>query len=155
MKNLFAGMLLIALGGCSSADLPKDMPTTVTYSIVATQSVNPNVSGDATPIEVQVFELEDDSMFLSSGYDQLARSAGKALKSNYLDHRDYSMVPGQFKFIDEFTIDKDTRYIAVMARFSDPDASDWKKVVKILPIGRKYHLLVFLDNKEIVLDKVE
>ncbi|USH05381.1 type VI secretion system lipoprotein TssJ [Grimontia kaedaensis] len=157
MKRLLGCFLLLTLFGCSSSDeaLPKDQPTTVTFSLVATQKVNPNISGDATPIEVQIFELEDDSMFLASGFDQLAGDAEAALKSNYVDHRDFSLIPGQFKFIDHFEIDEATRYISVMARFSDPDVSDWKKVVKVLPVGRVYHLLMYFDGTEVVLDKVE
>ncbi|WP_035024462.1 type VI secretion system lipoprotein TssJ [Enterovibrio calviensis] len=155
MLRLIALLVLLQLAGCAGSDLPQDQPTTVTFSIVATGNVNPNISGDATPVEVQVFELEDDSMFLSSGFEQLEEDAKAALKSNYVDHRDYSMVPGQFKFVDEFEIEDDTRYIATMVRYSDPDVSEWKKVVKILPIGRKYHLLFFIDTNEVKLDKVE
>ncbi|MDD1793396.1 type VI secretion system lipoprotein TssJ [Enterovibrio makurazakiensis] len=155
MLRLIALLVLLQLAGCAGSDLPQDQPTTVTFSIVATGNVNPNISGDATPVEVQVFELEDDSMFLSSDFEQLAEDAEGALKSNYVDHRDYSMVPGQFKFVDEFEIEDDTRYIATMVRYSDPDVSEWKKVVKILPIGRKYHLLFFIDTNEVILDKVE
>ncbi|KXF83014.1 type VI secretion system lipoprotein TssJ [Enterovibrio coralii] len=155
MKRLFGCLLLLVLVGCSSSDHPKDQPTTVTFSMVATHDVNPNFSGDATPFEVQVFELEDDSMFLASGYDQLANSAKAALKSNYVDHRDYSLVPQQFKFIDAFQIEDDTRYIAVMARYSNSESSDWKKVVKVLPIGRQYHLLMYFNKNEVVLRKVE
>lgn len=157
MKRLLICFLAMILAGCSSSDevMPKDMPTTVTFSMVTTENVNPNVSGDATPVEIQVFELEDDSMFLASGYDQLAGDAPAALKSNYVDHRDFSLVPGQFKFIDSFEIAEETRYISVMARFSDPDVSDWKKVVKVLPVGRVYHLLMYFDGTEVVLVKVE
>ncbi|WP_407334415.1 type VI secretion system lipoprotein TssJ [Enterovibrio sp. 27052020O] len=155
MLRLIASLFLLMLAGCAGSDLPQDQPTTVTYSLVATGNVNPNISGDATSVEVQVFELEDDSMFLSSDFEQLADEAKAALKSNYIDHRDYSLVPGQFKFIDHFEIEEDTRYIATMVRFSDPDVSEWKKVVKILPVGRKYHLLIYIDKNEVLLKKVE
>ncbi|MEZ8129444.1 type VI secretion system lipoprotein TssJ [Enterovibrio norvegicus] len=156
--RLLSCFLVLQLAGCGvfgGSDEPQDQPTTVTFSMVATEQVNPNISGDATPVEIQVFELEDDSMFLSGDFEQLSDDAEEALKSNYIDHRDYVLVPGQFKFIDPFEIEEDTRYIAIMARFSDPDISDWKKVIKIIPVGRQYHLLMHLDKNDVLLDKVE
>lgn len=159
--RLFFCALLIQLAGCSifaDSDEPEEQPialTQLTYSLVATDHVNPNASGDATPIEVHVYELEDDSMFLSADYDVLVDDAEDALKSNYIGHRDFVLVPGQFKFIDAFEVEEGSRYIGVMGRFADPDASDWKKVVKIFPVGRQYHLLMHFNDKEINLEKVE
>jgi type VI secretion system protein VasD len=65
------------------------------------------------------------------------------------------MTPGQFKFIDDFEINTETNYIGVMAKFSEPDLSEWKKAVKILNRGRIYHLLMFFNDYEVKLKKVE
>ncbi|KEA65270.1 Type VI secretion lipoprotein/VasD [Marinobacterium lacunae] len=132
-----------------------DRPSTLTYSMYAIDNVNLNAVGDATPLELVVYELEDDSRFLGADYDSLSADDEKALGSNYIDHSDYTLLPGQFKFVDRFTVSKDTRYIGLMARFSDPEASQWKKVVKIKPAGREYHLLMYFSEQDVVLDKVE
>ncbi|MDD1780507.1 type VI secretion system lipoprotein TssJ [Enterovibrio sp. ZSDZ35] len=155
MFRLIFALALLQIAGCSSSTEPLSEPTTVTYSMLATQLVNPNLNGDGTPIEVQVFELEDDSMFLSSDYEHLARNAKTALKSNYVDHKDFVLIPGQFKFINSFELEHDTRYIAIMGRFADPDRSEWKKVIKVLPQDHEYHLLMYINENEIILDKVE
>jgi type VI secretion system protein VasD len=42
-----------------------------------------------------------------------------------------------------------------MVSFSDPDTSQWKKVVKVKPLGRDYHLLALFKDNEVILDKVE
>jgi type VI secretion system protein VasD len=65
------------------------------------------------------------------------------------------MLPGQFKFIEPFEVDEDTRYIGVMAHFGDPEVSQWKKVIKIKSIGREYHILILFKEQEVLLDKVE
>lgn len=151
-------ILLVLLGGCSwmgGSDDPKKQPTRVTYSMAADSMVNPNLSGDATPVEVQVFELEDESMFHNADYEQLVHDARKALKSNYVKHWDYMLIPGQFKFIDAIEISKDSRYIGVMARYEDPNLSDWKKVVRVLPFGRQYHLFMYFKDNIIKLEIVE
>lgn len=133
----------------------KDQPTELTYSIYALDKVNPNAAGDAAPLELVVYELEDDSKFLAADFDLLKTDYKKALGSNYIDHSDYTLLPGQFKFIDRLAVDEDTRYIGIMAHFSDPEVAQWKKVVKINPMGREYHLLMFFSEQNIVLDKVE
>ncbi|MEJ2062280.1 MAG: type VI secretion system lipoprotein TssJ [Reinekea sp.] len=154
VKALICSLLLLPLVSCAVID-QRGQPSWMTYSLVATETINPNASGDATPLEVQVFELEDDSMFLSADFDQLTEDAKKALKSNYINHRDFVMLPGQFKFIDTFEVSQKTSYIGVMARFAAPNSSDWKKVVKVLPANKQYHLLIYFDDQSVKLDQVE
>jgi len=134
---------------------PGDQPTTVTYSMVAQEGANPNSDGAATPVEFQVFQLEDDSKLLAADYDSLLKDFEKALGSNYLDHSDYTMLPGNFKYIEAFEVDADTQYIGVVAHYGNPEISQWKKVIKIKPIGHEYHLLIRFKTQEVILDKVE
>lgn len=134
---------------------PADQLTELTYSMYATSDVNTNAAGDATPLELVVFQLEDDSKFLAADYDSLVTDHEKALGSNYVDHSDYTMMPEQFKFIETFEIEEDTKYIGILANYNDPEEAQWKKVVKIKPIGREYHLLMYFTEQEVILDKVE
>jgi type VI secretion system protein VasD len=157
-RSFLIALLAMTLSCCAmfgNKDEKKPIHSQITYSLFATKSVNPNASGEATPLEVQVFELEDDSMFLSAGFDQLIENAKKNLKSNYISHRDYVLVPGQFKFVDPFEVNKKTAYIGVMARFANPNRSDWKKVVRVLPTDKQYHLLIYLNDQSVQLDQVE
>ncbi len=123
--------------------------------MVADKGVNPNVYGEPSPIELQVFELEDDSMFLSADFDQINEDYKKVLKSNYVDVYDYVLTPGQFKFVEDIEVDEDTRYIAVLAKFAEPELSDWKKAVKIINLGHRYHLLMLFKDYDVELQKVE
>lgn len=157
MNRLRLALMLIVLTqlfACSSSK-PKDLPTILTYSILALDEVNPNLEGKPSPLAFQVFELEDDSKLLAADYDSLIEDHEDALGTNYVDHSDYTMLPGQFKFIEPKAIDEDTRYIGVMAQYGDPEVSQWKKVIKIKSIGREYHLLILLKEQEVILDKVE
>ena len=146
---------LLFLVGCSSKYDPALEPSTVTISMVTTDSININNNEEASSVELKVFELEDDSMFNSASYDQLALDYKKALKSNYVDDYDYVLLPNKFKFIEKIKLDKNTRYIGVMAFFSDSDHSDWKKSVKVKTLGRDYHLLIYIKNNQVMLDRVE
>lgn len=146
------GTQLLACSSISSIYNPEIKPSTITYSMVASDTVNPNLSGEGTLIEIQVFELEDDSMFLNTDYDQLINDAKSALKSNYIDHSDYALLPGQFKYIDIKEVDENVRYIGVVARYADPDISQWKKVLKVKPSGQEYHLLMLFQENEVTLN---
>lgn len=162
IKSLLYFVCVLLITGCSNlsdgtttAVEAKEELTQVTFSLVADDDVNPGLFGVASPIEIQVFELVDDSMFMSADFDQITEDYEKALKNNFIKSYDYVMTPGQFKFIDNFKINKETNYIGVMAKFSEPDLSEWKKAVKILNRGRVYHLLMFFNDYEIKLKKVE
>ncbi|MBD0785052.1 type VI secretion system lipoprotein TssJ [Vibrio sp. Y2-5] len=159
MRNLlWISLLALILTACSSEPErydPTELPTKVTFSIVAGDGVNPSLWGQASPVEIQVFELADDSMFMSSSYDQLKADYEKALKSNFVRSYDYVLMPGQFKFITQIEVDEETNYIGIMANFSDIELSEWKKAVKVLNKGREYHLLMLLDEYDVKLEKVE
>ncbi len=156
LKHILVFLLgILALTGCSSSDKVSEQPTVVTLSLVADKGVNPNVYGEPSPIELQVFELEDDSMFLSADFDQINEDYKKVLKSNYVDVYDYVLTPGQFKFVEDIEVDEDTRYIAVLAKFAEPELSDWKKAVKIINLGHRYHLLMLFKDYDVELQKVE
>ncbi|MCL9781346.1 type VI secretion system lipoprotein TssJ [Vibrio sp. S4M6] len=151
------------LSGCSSwfhSDPPPvpdqdTTPSTMTFSMVTTNTINPNAKGNASPVELRVFELQDDSMFTSASYDQLINDFKQALKSNFIKDYDYVVLPNHFKFVEPLTLNNDTRYIGVMAFYSDSDHSEWKKVVEVKPFGHDYHILIYLNNNDVTLERVQ
>jgi type VI secretion system protein VasD len=42
-----------------------------------------------------------------------------------------------------------------MARYADPNSSDWKKVAKIMPLNKQYHLLIYFNDQSVNIDQVE
>ncbi len=154
-RYVVALMVMLTLGACSSGDKASELPSTVTFSLIANEGMNLNVGGESSPVELQVFELVDDSMFMSADFDQINLDFKKVLKSNFVKVYDYALMPGQFKFVDEIQVDHDTRYIAVLAKFAEPELSEWKKAVKIIHLGRQYHVMVLLKDYDVILEKVE
>lgn len=158
IKALWMLCSLMMLTACSSSPEPYEpekAQTKLTFSLVSDDLVNPNIWGESSPVEIQVFELKDDSMFTSAGYEQLKTDYKKALRSNFVKIYDYVLLPEQFKFINAFEVDKETNYIGVIAHFSEPELSEWKKTVKVLNKGREYHLLIILKDYNVKLDRVE
>ncbi|WP_406565634.1 type VI secretion system lipoprotein TssJ [Marinobacter fonticola] len=134
---------------------PEDLPSRVDLTMLAEPNVNPNEAMQPTPINFQIIEMEDSSMIMAADFDQLLTDLEDSLGNNYIDHADYTMLPGQFKFIEPFEIDSDTRYIGVIAFYAYPNQSQWKKVVKVDPIGGDFHILVNLRERDVIMQKAE
>jgi type VI secretion lipoprotein, VC_A0113 family len=132
-----------------------DQPSTLGFSLLAERDVNPNESGEAAPIEFQVVLLAEDSKLLATDYDQVTGDVEKALGKNYLDHQDYTLLPGQFKYLPPIKLDEKTRYIGVIARYADPEHAQWRKVIKVKSMGQAYQILVHLRQSEVELQKEE
>ncbi|WP_349558358.1 type VI secretion system lipoprotein TssJ [Marinobacter sp. NFXS9] len=134
---------------------PEDRPSTVDLAMLAEPDMNPNDAMQPAPMNFQIIQMEDSSMMLAADFDQITEDLEDALGANYIDHSDYSMVPGQFKYIEPFEIDSDTRYIGVVAFYAFPNESQWKKVVKVEPEGGQYHILVNLREREVMMQKAD
>ncbi|WP_025809793.1 type VI secretion system lipoprotein TssJ [Pseudomonas chlororaphis] len=105
----------------------------------------------ATPIAFRVLQLKDDSMLENVDLTLLRKDPEKALGSTFLASDDYTLVPGQFKFIEFSAVDEKTRYIAVVANFHDPNSERWHDVFRIEPRGRKYPLMVMLQKTRVAI----
>lgn len=134
---------------------PEDLPSRIDLTMLAEQDVNPNESMAPTPIAFQIIEMRDSSRLMAADFDQLLADLEESLGENYVKHSDYTLVPGQFKFVESYEISDETRFIGVIAFYAYPNQSQWKKVVKVDPVGGKYHLLVNLRDRDVVLQKAD
>lgn len=169
LRTLWCAVWLLALTGCTTlgkmADVAMnpdiqvgsnaDQPSTVGLSLLAEPDVNPNESGEAAPIEFQVLLLSEDSRLLATDYDQVTEDVAKVLGKNYLDHQDYTLLPGQFKYLPPVKLEEEVRYIGVIARYAEPDKAEWRKVIKVKNTGHHYQILVHLRQDEVELQKEE
>ncbi|CAB5588243.1 type VI secretion system lipoprotein TssJ [Providencia hangzhouensis] len=131
---------------------PKDQPSTVDLTILAEPYINPNQEDEAAPINIQIVYLNEDSLFGSLDHDQIEAKDGdleKVLKKNYIDHQDYTILPGQYKPFPTMTLQASNRYIGIIAYYSAPDNAEWKKIVKARGKGRHYFILAHIRENEI------
>lgn len=169
LKPALVFLVALTLGGCTTlgkmADVAmdpdiqvgsnNDQPSTVAFSMVAEPDMNPNESGDAAPLEFQIVMLSEDSRLLATDFDQVTTDIEAALAKNYIDHQDYTLLPGQFKYLPPVKLDEKVRYIGVIARYADPDSSEWRKVIKVKNTGHAYQILVHLGLDEVELQQEE
>ncbi|CNH73784.1 type VI secretion system lipoprotein TssJ [Yersinia pekkanenii] len=166
--------MVLLLSGCSGAweatkkvgkvvmdsDIPvgpaSDQPSTVRLILLAEPDMNPNEKGDATPIEVAVVYLSENSKLLAADYDQLTRETlEKTLGKNYIDHQEYTLLPAQFKPMNPIKLADNNSYLGVIAYYADADRSEWKKIIKVKGIGHHYNVLVHVRANDIELRKEE
>ena len=133
---------------------PAEIPTEVTLTFLSNENINPNQDGDATPIEVQVIYLNEDSHFLSADYDQvLSQGPEKAFGKNYIDHQDYTILPDQYKVLPPIKLDPNTRFVGVIAHYADIDESYWADIVDVDAMGKKETLIIHIKEDEVLIKK--
>ncbi|WP_322088397.1 type VI secretion system lipoprotein TssJ [Burkholderia sp. BCC1999] len=118
---------------------------------LAPKSPAPALSTAATPVAFQVLQLKDDSMLENADLDLVSQNPRKALGSTFIAADDYTLAPGQFKFIEFSPIEDKARYVAVVAAFHDVNAPRRYDVFRLEPRGRKYALLVALQDTRVTI----
>jgi type VI secretion system VasD/TssJ family lipoprotein len=123
----------------------------ISLTVPDSQADAPRPEHVTTPIAFKVLQLKDDSLLLHAAYEQLAEDLKKTLGSTLVRADDYRLMPGQFKFVHVAEIDKETRYLAVIADYHDRDQIQWKQALRIEPRGHKYAFAVQLEGDRVVL----
>lgn len=169
MRGRFAFVLLLiamagALSGCevskkigqviANPDIPvgdlRQQSSTVTLTLLTEPDANMNAEGEATPVDVQLIYLSDDSKLAGADYDLVASTPlPEALGKNYIDHQDLTLLPDTLKTLPDVTLDSKTQFIGIVAYFSDDQASEWKQIVPVESTGHHYRLLAHLRQNSI------
>jgi type VI secretion system VasD/TssJ family lipoprotein len=110
---------------------------------------------EATPIAFKVIQLKDNSLFLQADFESLFADLESVLGTTYLAHDDYTLMPTEFKFIEPFALQEETRYVAVIAAYSDYANKEWKTFVKVKSKGSEYSLLLYFDEAQVSVKKQE
>lgn len=133
-----------------------DQSSTLNLSFLAEPNINLNEINQPSSIELQVVYLTDDSKLLSSYYDQYIEHEIKdVLGKNYIDHQEYALVPNQYKVVSDVKLNEDNRYLGVIIHYSNPEITDWRKVIKLDGKGRKYNILVHVKQKDFEIREYE
>ncbi|NDJ57421.1 type VI secretion system lipoprotein TssJ [Enterobacteriaceae bacterium 4M9] len=165
-------LLILLVSGCStSKKLGKvlmdpniqvgslaDQPSSVRITLLAEPDINKNESDEATPVNLQVVYLSEDSKLLATDFDELnddERKLSDLLGKNYIDHQDFTLTPGQFKPLEPVTLEPKNQYIGVVIYYADENETQWKKIIKAKGMGHVYHLLIHVRAGEVELQREE
>ncbi|MEQ8396010.1 type VI secretion system lipoprotein TssJ [Thalassobaculum sp.] len=124
---VFAAVLVLVGCGSSTPD-----PTTVSMTIAATGSINPNSSSEPSPVVLRIYQLKSDSAFKAAEFSEIFYSDRKVLGGDLLGQKEFNVKPGGKLTYDD-TVSPETRYIGIVAGFRDIDNATWRVIEAATP----------------------
>lgn len=142
-RAVFRGL---ALSGASLAVAcargPKQTPIDVMLN--ADPGINPNDSGNPSPIVVRVYELKGLQAFNNASYFDFVDSDTKTLGADLISTREYELAPGKTQKYDA-KISSEAAYIGVVAGFRDIQSAHWRDSIE-LKKGKKNKFSISLTS---------
>ena len=128
-SGLIAAMFAAAvLSGCSSAPEAVSVPVT----IAAAANANPDASGRASPVQVQIYQLKSGAALEQADYFKLVDNAQAALGDSLVGSEQVVLAPGKSQTMT-LKLDPATRQLGVAAGFRDIDHARWRAVTPVDP----------------------
>ncbi|WP_133405421.1 type VI secretion system lipoprotein TssJ [Parashewanella tropica] len=130
-RILLVMMLAVLLQGCSLLGFGKPAPKTLTVMVSASYNINPNLKNNATPIKLRVYQLSDSEVFNQASFLNIFNDEQGVLKASLLSVRHLkSIIPGE-KYQQVYPLLDGTKYIAILAGFSDYQEANDKAIFPI------------------------
>lgn len=123
-------LFIVTLSGLASCagGPPKDI--VLVGDLVASDSVNPNRDGRASPVTVVIYHLKSADAFLAKDFFNLYDTDSGALADDLIQRIDMQIQPGEtLPIASEF--DPETTHIGVLVAFRDIDNADWRAIVRL------------------------
>lgn len=148
---LLLGMVLPALSGCladaasgvTSAVIEKLFetgPSTIEANLTASEDMNPDYEGQASPLVVRMYELKSATAFNNASFFALYDSDEAELGGDLKAKEEIELQPGD-KLEFERELQPETRYVGFIAGYRDIDNASWRAVAEI-PEGSSTDLKV-------------
>ncbi len=139
MKIIIISITTLFLYACSNA------PFKVSGRIVADKNINLNILGHAAPIQLRIYQLRNKKKFLESTYSDLTSQAHQSLKNDLIAVEKIIVRPGQtINYAKQ--MDKDVRFIGVVAGYRNFKYREWKSVFTV-SIFKNDNLVIKITKK--------
>lgn len=116
----WVAVVLLALAGCGGSS-----PTKIQVDFTAGNGVNPNSKGQASPVVVRVYALQQTDSFTGAQFWDLYLQDQNTLGAAMVSKNEFELTPGEQKqFVRE--VEKTTKFIGVMAAFRDIENAQWQ-----------------------------
>jgi len=122
----------------------------VELSFAASDDINPDNAGRASPVNVRYYQLGATGAFEKGDYFQIYDKETAVLGSDLLGREDVQLVPGGTQKVS-FEAKHDTKFIGVIASFRDITQAVWRADVPIPP-NQTTKLKVQLEKLKVSLE---
>lgn len=120
----------VLIAGCSGGATRKELPVPIQYALQATATVNPSISGRASPIVVVVYELKNSTTFAAADFLSLLKDDPAVLGQDRISRQEYVLQPGEIRLVRR-RADLETRFVGVAAGYRDIEGSVWRAIAPI------------------------
>jgi len=138
---LLLGMVLPVLSGCladaasgiTSAVIDKLFetgPATIDANLNASEDMNPDYEGEASPLVVRMYELKSTTAFNNASFFALYDSDEAELGGDLRAKEEIELQPGD-KLEFERELQLETRYVGFIAGYRDIENASWRAVAEI------------------------
>jgi type VI secretion system protein VasD len=133
------------LNGCGlfSKDDPSPAAAAIAASVqlnlAASNNLNPDIEGRASPLVIRIYQLESIAAFNNSDFFALYEN-DQALAGKDIKYREEQEIrPGQ-KISSKHALQSGARYIAILAAFRDLDHAQWKSFIEMKPGENEFNV---------------
>lgn len=162
LRLLMLWVLSLALAGCSSAPAQPEQ-LKLDLAIQASDSLNPDDKGRASPVLVRLYELKTTSTFEQADYYTLESTDRTVLMQDLLARDEFILRPGEFRDIER-KLNPDAQALGFLVGYRDLGKATWRTVYKLPPApeaawyraaipARKVKLQIVLDQQTITVSK--
>lgn len=130
LKILIISLLTLFIGGCATirgAMLPSPK---LLSTLTTSGDINPNNNDRPSPLVVTMYQLNNAKVFNESDFASLYKNPQQLLGSTLIATKTLYVVPNT-KYQVNWKMNKDTKYIAVMAAFNQINEAKWKDITKL------------------------
>lgn len=124
------GISVALLAACGSKPPEPPKPIEVNGRFEATANLNPSVSNRPSPLLVRVYELKSPTAFNRADFWALYQSDSATLAADMVAREETMLQPGEARAFKR-TLDRDTRFIGVVAAYRELERSTWRAVVAV------------------------
>ncbi len=121
---------LAGLSGCAGLGAPK--PTIIGVRLLADDTINPSPTGQASPVNVRLYVLKDETAFLQSDFQTLYASDAQVLGSSMLSKKEVLVPPSGNIPIQE-TVPLEATSLGVLVAFRTIDTAQWRSTIGLQP----------------------
>ena len=141
VRAMAIGAMTVSLAGCAGEiagsvagklveKLFEPAPTRIEATIQATEDINPDSDGQASPLVIRYYELKSATAFNNAAFFALYDSDLAELGDDLLNSEEIELKPGQVVEIAR-DLKPETRFIGILAAYRDIDNATWRVVQPI------------------------
>lgn len=138
---------LIGLASCAQMkQKPEEQPIKIVGDIRAASNLNPDRTGRPSPVVIRVFQLRSLQQFRNAQFDDIYYRATTTLQPDLVDSAQEMVIRPSERRPYRWDVNKDTRFIGVIAAFHRLSNADWRTFIELPPDQTDVPLRITLDG---------